>query len=324
MRGCREQTMMNTKARAKATLLDGSMGQEIINRGGKAAYGQWAVAALIDTPDMVRAIHLDYLQAGADVITTNSYGTTRTRLRHSGREREFERLLQRAGQLAQQAREAYGAPHVRIAASLPPLEASYIHTFQLSYEQTVAQFREMMHILQPYVDIFLGETFSTTFEARAFLDAAQPQTKTSWLALTLQDHGQTVLRGGESLAQALAAIRANPPDALLINCCTPDSIHAALPLLRAAGLPFGAYANGFREIPETWDAEDGVAGLSARAELSPDAYASEVARWLQGGASIVGGCCELGPAHIARLRLLLDSGRYMQMDEPIVGKGIKP
>ena len=77
---------------AKPILLDGGMGQEIVNRGGKSGFGEWAVAALYDDPDLVREIHLDYIRAGADVITTDTYGTTRIRLRHVGMEDRFEEL----------------------------------------------------------------------------------------------------------------------------------------------------------------------------------------------------------------------------------------
>ena len=295
-------------ANGKPILLDGGMGQEIVNRGGKGGFGEWSVAALHEDPDMVRDIHLDYIRAGADVITTNTYGTTRVRLRHVDMEGRFVELVRIAGELAFKARTDSGNQDLRIATSLPPLEASYISEFELSYQQTAAHFAEMMDLLDPYVDIFLGETLSTAFEARAFLEAAQNRSKTVWLSLTLDDHGSTNLRGGESLAEVIESLRDYQLDALLINCCTPDSIHAALPILQAGGLPFGAYANGFVEIPESWDEVGGVTQLSTRTDLSPKVYAEDVKRWIDAGAAIVGGCCEVGPAHIARLRQLIDGG----------------
>ncbi len=289
----------------KPILLDGGMGQEIVNRGGKGGFGEWAVAAVYEDADLVRAIHCDYIKAGADVITTNTYGTTRLRLRHVGMEDRFEELAMTAGELAVAARDECRRPGVKIAASLPPLEASYVNEFELSFEETAAQFGELMDLLAPFVDIILGETLSTSFEARAFMQAASTRDKTVWLSLTLDDHGSTDLRGGESLSQVIAELK---PDALLINCCTPDSIQSAMHILQASGLPFGAYANGFVEIPESWDEEAGVVQLSSRADLPPEKYAGEVAGWIEAGASIVGGCCEIGPAHIKRLRQLIDSG----------------
>ena len=299
---------------AKPILLDGGMGQEIVNRGGKGGFGEWAVVALHEAPQLVREIHCDYIRAGADVITTNTYGTTRIRLRHVGMEDRFEELVRRAGELAFEARAQAGRSEVRIATSLPPLEASYIDTFALSYDETAAQFAELMDLLDPYVDIYLGETLSTSFEARAFLEAAQGRGKATWLALTLVDHGGTDLRGGEQLADVIAVAKDYAPDALLINCCTPESVHGALPILQECGITFGAYANGFVEIPASWAERGGVAQLETRTDLSPEVYARDVKRWIEGGAAIVGGCCETGPAHIARLRQLIDGG--VQPNEP--------
>ncbi len=292
---------------AKPILLDGGMGQEIVNRGGKGGYGEWAVAALYENPQLVYEIHRDYILAGADVITTDTYGTTRLRLRHAGIENRFEELLRIAGELACRARDE-GGKGIRIAASMPPLEASYVNEFALSFDETASQFAEMMDGLDPYVDIYLGETLSTSFEALAFMQAAQGRGKTVWLALTLDDHGATDLRGGEGLGQVIASLGDDLPDALLVNCTTPDSVQAALPILRGRGLPFGAYANGFVEIPDDWEEEGGVVQLSSRADLPPETYARAAAGWLEAGATIIGGCCEIGPAHIQRLRRLIDEG----------------
>ncbi len=291
----------------KVILLDGGMGQEIVNRGGKGGYGEWATAALHEDPDLVRQIHADYIQAGADVITTNTYGATRARLRHVGIEDRLGELLRAAGQLASEARDHSARGDVRIATSVPPLETSYASEFTLSFAQTAGEFAELMDLLDPYVDIFLGETLSTIFEAKAFLEAASGRGKSIWLGLTLQDHGSTHLRGGAQLSEAISNISKQAPDALLINCCTPDSIASALPDLRAGGIPFGAYANGFVEIPDAWEEHGGVAQLATRTDLTPEVYAGEARKWIAGGASIVGGCCEVGPAHIARLRQLIDS-----------------
>ena len=289
------------------TLLDGGMGQEIVNRGGKVAFGEWAVAALHEAPALVYEIHCDYLRAGADVLTTNTYGTTRARLRHVGREDRLADFVRQAGELAARARDEAGRPNTRIAASLPPLEGSYLHEFTLTFEQTRAEFAELITLLHPYVDILLGETFSTSFEARAFLQAAQGSGKTVWLSFTLDDGAESHLRGGESLAAALASLAELRPDALLLNCSKPATITRALPTLAATGLPFGAYANGFTGIPASWEADGGVTQLAAEG-VTPAAYAREVAGWLGQGAAIVGGCCEMGPAHIARLRQLIDDG----------------
>lgn len=293
--------------KSKPILLDGAMGQEIVNRGGKGAYGEWAVAALYENPEMVKAIHTDYIQAGADVITTNTYSTTRTRLKHVGMEDRFEELVHVAGTLAITAREETEASHVKIASSLPPLEASYINKFELTFNEMVAQYSELMSLLDPYVDIYLGETLSTIQEARALLTAAQNHDKPVWVSWTLQDHGTTTLRGNESLQDAIESIGGFSVDAILINCCTPDSIDMSLPILQSSGIEFGAYANGFVEVPNSWASNGGVDQIASRTDLSPDVYSQHVKNWLEAGVSIVGGCCEVSPAHIAHIRKTLNA-----------------
>ena len=288
-------------------LLDGAMGQEIVSRGGGQGYGEWAVAALYDNPRLVKAIHTDYIQAGADVITTNNYSTTRTRLQYAGMVDQFETLVHTAGRLAVASRQEAATPDVRIAASLPPLENSYrTADFQLTFETMVTQYRELINLLDPYVDLYLAETLSTTLEARAVLTAAANRDKPVWLAWTLEDHGSSNLRSGEPLADALPTLAPFDVDAVLVNCCTPNSVTAALSSLRASDYTFGAFANGFAEIPDDWNAQDGVAQLETRDDLSPTRYADHAQQWLSAGASIVGGCCEVGPAHIAQLRRVLD------------------
>lgn len=291
----------------KPILLDGSMGQEIVNRGGKSGYGEWSLAALHENPQMVKDIHRDYIEAGADVITTNTYSTTRVRMKHVGIEDRFAELVTLAGELAVQARNESGADHVKIAASLGPLEASYINAFSLNYDEMVEQFGELMTLLDPYVDIFLGETFSTTQESRAFLEAAQGREKTIWVSWTIGDHGNTELRGDADLKQAIETLDGLTPDAVLINCCTPDSIDNALPILKNTGLTYGGYANGFKEIPSEWISDGDVDQIIARTDLTPQIYADHAMNWIDAGAGIVGGCCNVGPAHVAELRKAIDS-----------------
>lgn len=293
--------------KTKPILLDGSMGQELFRRGAKWQYGMWAVAALYEDPNMVLAVHEDYIHVGADVITTNTYGTTRTRLRHVGMEDRFAELVHVAGQLAVKSKQTTGQEHIKIAASLPPLEASYVSEFNLDFDQMVAEYRELIDLLDPYVDIYLGETLATSQEARALLTAIQGRNKPIWVSWTLHDHSSSKLRGNESIQQAINNICDFVVDAVLVNCCTPDSIDTVLPILQSCGIPFGAYANGFVEIPDNVGiTDDGVKRLDIRTDLSPQIYAYHANKWLAAGATIVGGCCEVGPEHIAKLHDIIN------------------
>lgn len=280
-------------------ILDGGMGQEIIRRGVRQLDGLWSASALIEAPDVVRDIHEDYIRAGARVITTNTYITARTRLESAGIPERFAELNRLAGELAQQARDNCGED-VLIAGSLPPLYASYRPDLVRPFEVSEPQYREMAEVLAPCVDLFLCETMSCGAEACAAVRGAAATGKPVWVAWTLADGGSDRLRSGETVAEAAAMLDGLPVSAFLANCCAPESITAAMPQFVALGRgPAGGYANGFVAIPPDADVRDRLP--DARHDLDPEAYLGHVRNWVAAGARIVGGCCEVGPEHIALL-----------------------
>ncbi len=288
-------------------LLDGGMGQELRRRGVQGTNTLWSAYALISAPDIVQAVHEDYIKAGANIITTNTYATIRRRLVSAGIENQFASLNQLAGELACQAREARGRD-VLIAGSLPPLRGSYRPDLVGSFDEIEPLYREQAELLAPYVDILLCETMSSGEESRAAVTGAAVVGKPVWVAWTLEDGGATRLRSGETIAEAVAMLDGLPVSAFLVNCCAPESITAAMPKLAALGSwPVGGYANGFVGIPDKWLFSDGVPTPDVRKDLDPVTYASHVKNWISSGACIVGGCCEVGPDHILRLRGLIDA-----------------
>ena len=96
------------------------------------------------------------------------------------------------------------------------------------------------------------------------------------------------------------------PEAILINCSMPEALTAAMSALATSRVPFGAYANGFTQIIDDYAPGDVTTVLGHRHDLQPDTYADVVETWLGHGATIVGGCCEIGPEHIAAVRRRLD------------------
>jgi len=280
-------------------ILDGGLGQELIHRGVKQRGMLWSASALLEAPQTVRAIHEDYIRAGARIITTNTYMTTRARLAAGGVPDRFEELNRLAAELACQARDTCGEP-VLIAASLPPLRTTYRPDLFGGFAASEPAYREMAELLAPYVDLFLCETMASGEEARAAATGAAATGRPVWVAWTLADGGSDRLRSGETVAEAAALLGDLPVSAVLANCCAPESVTAAMPQLVALGRgPAGGYANGFVPIPP--DADVGIALPDARTDMGPEAYLAQARRWVEAGARLVGGCCEIGPAHIARL-----------------------
>ncbi|MFA9460009.1 homocysteine S-methyltransferase family protein [Thiohalorhabdus methylotrophus] len=280
-----------------ALLLDGGMGQELIARGVDASTGLWSAQALFDHPDTVMAVHRAFIDAGADVVTTNTYATTRRRIPDCA---TFWHLNRKACELAVRAREDSGRP-VAIAGSLAPLHGSYRPDLVRSADELAPQYAEQAEVLCGYVDLFLCETMSTATEAQAAARGAGSTGKPVWVSWTLADDGSGRLRSGETIAEAIAGLDGLDVEAVLVNCSIPESIAAAMPeLANSAGRPFGGYANGF--TPIRGGVDDGRALPDTRQDLDPEAYAGHARQWLSQGARIVGGCCEVGPAHIAELR----------------------
>ncbi len=294
-------------------LLDGGMGQELVHRSSQPAHPQWSAHVMMHEPEIVQAVHEEYLRAGARVITLNSYATTPGRFRRFGMEDRFEPLQRRAIELAQAARDAVGS-EARIAGCLPPLVGSYHPELLPPEDELLAEYRQIAAVEAPHVDLFLCETMSKAGEARAAATAAAETGRPVWVSWTLSEtlapDGAPRLRSGETIGEAIAALEGLPVEALLVNCCPPEVVSAAIPALVATGRPAGAYANGFQPIPAEFTLGQTVDMLKARQDLDPAAYAAFAMGWVEAGARIVGGCCEVGPAHIAELaRRLSASGR---------------
>jgi S-methylmethionine-dependent homocysteine/selenocysteine methylase len=286
-------------------LLDGGTGRELRRRGVPILDTIWSANALVVAPHAVLEVHLDYIAAGADVITTNTYGIIRSELAKEGIEDRYAELNRMAGALARQAREE-GGRNVAIAGSLPPLRGSYRPDLVGPLAEILPQYREQVELLAPFVDVFLCETMSSAAEGLAAATAAAESGKPVWVSWTLDENHSGNLRSGESVTQAAAAIAHLPIAAYLANCCAPESIAAAMPALAALGRgQVGGYANAFCPVPADWVMErDGL--LPLREDLDPEEYANHVAHWHADGARIVGGCCGTGPEHIARLRRMMD------------------
>ncbi len=282
------------------TLLDGGMGQELLARTGDDPTPLWATQVMLDHPDVVRAIHADYFAAGATIATTNTYAIHHDRLERFDVDHLFETLHRKALSQAAEARAAHGAG--RIAGSMGPLVASYRPDTCPPVPEATAKYAEIARLLGPEVDLILCETMSSVQQAEGALRGAQAAGKPVWLSLTVDDADGTRLRSGEPISDLAPLIAELKPAAILCNCSVPEAMADAMAEVARFGLPFGAYANGFTHISDAFKQDSPtVAALEHRHDLTPEKYAAFAMGWVAQGATIVGGCCEVGPAHIAEL-----------------------
>jgi len=300
---------------AEVTLLDGGMGQELVHRAGDRPTPLWSTTVMMEHPGLVGQVHDDYFAAGAMVATTNTYAIHRDRLVKAGIEDQFAALHGLALDAAATSRAAAGRgrPGLRIAGSIGPLVASYRPETHPPHDVAVALYAEVAGVLAARVDLILCETVASVAHARAVLQGARRAGVPVWLSVTVDDRDGARLRSGEPVAEAAAVAVAEGAGAVLANCSAPEAMARALDGLAGVGLPFGAYANGFTMITADFLKDSPtVDALQARRDLGPATYAGFALGWVAQGATIVGGCCEVGPAHIAALhRALLAAGHQV-------------
>ncbi len=280
------------------TVIDGGMGSELIRRGVSTRTALWSAQALLDAPDMVVTVHNDYIDAGARIIITNSYSTVPSYLAKLDMADRYVELAGLAGKLARQAADA-AAQAVRVAGSLPPLNESYRADLVPPDEEALPIYRDLAAALAPNVDLFICETMSCAREARNAARMAleapgeHKPVFVSWTLAETPGHG---LRSGESVAVAFDMLADLDISAFLFNCTSPDAISAGiLELKQLTDKPIGAYANRFH-VPEGWTLDNDVA--AEYQELSVGQYVEHAMHWIESGASMVGGCCGIGPEYI--------------------------
>ena len=293
----------------KITLLDGGMSRELESCGAILRQPEWSALALMDQPDKVLQAHQAFVAAGAEVITTNSYAVVPFHLGQSRFDSDGAMLAARAGQLAQQA--TAGGGHLRVAASLPPVCGSYQpQNFEADQARTILSV--LVEGLAPYADIWLAETLGSLAEARVTAQAVAGSDLPLWIAYTLRDDVITddpMLRSGESVEDAVRLAVTLGAKAVLFNCSLPEVMEAAITVARhvvaqtGSDIPVGVYANAF--TPEDEGAANEVLS-SIRDDMDPENYAGWVDRWIDAGATLIGGCCGINAPHIAALKAHLD------------------
>ena len=288
----------------QVVLLDGGMGQELVKRGAVEESPVWGAQVLMDSPDLVRQLHVEFIKAGAKVITLNSYSLTPERLVRVDAVDKLAELQTKAFELAALARDEAGIADVKIAASLPPLVGSYHPESTPELEDALRSYRMIVESQADNVDLFICETMCCIKEAEAAGRAASESDKPYWMAFSVSDECTGGLRSEESIADAYNAIASTAPQSVLLNCSLPEAIDAAWPEAQKLDAPIGAYANGFTSI-SAMPIGGGVEMLKARTDLGPAEYAAAAMQWVNGGAAVVGGCCEISPAHIERLATVL-------------------
>ena len=275
-------------------LLDGATGTELNRRGINTDLPLWSARALLAAPEVLRSIHREYVAAGAELLTANTFRTHRRNLAHAGFGDRAAELTGLAIEIAKSAAEG----RAWVAGSQPPLEDCYSPEL-VPDDQSLRDEHTVMaeHLAAAGVDAILVETHNTIREAVAATNAAGQTGLPVLISFVGGVDGR--LLSGESLEEAVRAVMPFAPAAVLVNCVPAESVPAMLEQLQpvVGDRLFGAYANIGRSDPvEGWINTDAQ---------NPLVYAGCAESWLAAGARVIGGCCGTTPGHIDRLRALI-------------------
>ena len=284
----------------EVVILDGGIGTEILRRGSN-----WASHQIDSDPDLVRTIHADYIAAGADVITTNTFQLSQRSFQNhfnnpehlqaigakdlEGRAAE---LIDLAVKLAVDAREAAGKEDVSIVGSMTTLEWCFRPDLTPDEDQMRDEYREAVKVFQHAgADAILFETFNKVSEARIALEATADLQIPAWMGFVSDTEGK--LLSGESMTDVAEGLADLEVEVVLINCCPVEHTTRGLEELeRHWDGTTGAFAHVGRFYPPVWMFTD---------ECPPDQYLDYSKRWADLGARIIGGCCGTTPEYIELL-----------------------
>lgn len=272
-------------------ILDGATGTELERRGFRLESPDWSAAAIRQAPELLQAIHADYVLSGANVITANTFRTHPRNLHGTEWQGHSRELTFEAVQIA----KAAAGTDVLVAGSIAPLEDCYSPELTPQYDQLLYEHHELiLQLVEAGVDVLLGETQLTIRESRVIAQIAASTEVPFFISFVTGRDG--MLLSGESLDSAIRAMAEYEPVGCLVNCLPADEVTVVKSRLSGVSskLLIGAYANTGRMLRNgIWES------TSAR---DPAIYADFAASWKKDGMRVIGGCCGTTPDHVSRLK----------------------
>jgi len=296
---------MNLDFFKQTRVLDGGMGQELLARGMKPKGTLWSANALLDDSyhQLLLDTHRDFVKAGAEVIVTTTFTTRRKRLKDNNVEDKFEYLNIKAGQIASNIKKEF--PNVLIAGGLPPQNLTY-EADNRSDDEIINNFNEQAKLLNPYVDFFYFDVWSSIKEFKCGIKAIKEFKKPYLIGIHISQG--TTLPSGENISD-IKSIIDDQLLGIILSCVSPENYEINLEELKSLNVPFGFKINGFI----TTKLKDGYTSnfkksngnpnefLGQRRDLTPEKIGVIAKKFKDSGATILGGCCETRPSHIGAM-----------------------
>ena len=296
----------------KTRILDGGMGQELLNRGLKPKGTLWSAHALIDKEchQMVIDTHLDFINAGAEVIVTTTFTARRNRLIQNDCEKYFEKINIKAVELAQKARDI-SKKEVLIAGGLPNQKQTYSANLGEDLNSIEKNFHDQAKLLKNGIDFFYLDVMSSGLECEIALKTIESFNLPVLVGIHVRDNGQ--LPSGETIKDIVKKYKNNNWLGIITACVSPKAYELVINDLKKLEMPYGFKLNAFKKIPEGYSVaskdEWGNAGnpttvLGKNTDLNESKFYEYAKKFMKDGATILGGCCEIRPSHIKEISKL--------------------
>jgi len=288
----------------KIRILDGGMGQELLARGMEPNGTLWSANALLQKKyhQLLLDTHKDFIKSGAEVIVTTTFTTRKIRLRDNKVEDKFEYLNQKAGEIAQKAKELY--PDVLVAGGLPPQYLTY-EADPRADEEIRKNFYDQAKLLNPYVDFFYFDVLSSVKEFRIAIDSIKEFDKPYLIGAHISEGIN--LPSGEKISEIISNLKHEKLLGIILSCISPENYELNINEIKNLGVPFGFKLNAFiKTNPKpnyTGAYKASKTGnpnefLGVREDLTPEKMLEFAKKFKDAGATILGGCCETRPSHI--------------------------
>ena len=287
-------------------ILDGGMGQELLARGMEPYGTIWSANAILNENyhQLLLDTHRDFVKAGAEVIVTTTFTTRRKRLKENNIEDKFEYLNKKAGEIANQLKQEF--PNLLIAGGLPPQELTY-EADERNEEEIIKTFNEQAKLLNPYVDFFYFDVWSSIKEFKCGIKAIKEFKKPYLIGIHISEG--TALPSGEKISD-IKKIFDDQLLGVMLSCVSPENFEKNLEEIKSLNVPFGFKLNGFM----TTKPKNGYTSsyfkntggnpnefLGQRHDFTPEKIGKIAKKFKDSGATILGGCCETRPSHIKEI-----------------------
>jgi len=300
---------MDTNYFLKTRILDGGMGQELLRRGLKPQGTLWSASALIEEKyhPLVIDTHLDFINAGADVIVTTTFTARRNRLIQNKCEEHFEYVNTKAVELALKARDI-SKKNILVAGGLPNQYQTYSENLGDDLNLIEKNFYDQAKLLKSNIDFFYLDVMGSGKECEIALKTIKSFNLPVLVGVHIRKNGK--LPSGENISDIVKKYKEENWLGIIAACVHPESYEIIIKELKNLDIPYGFKLNAFKNIPDDYGVHSssiwGKDGnptkiLGSREDINESKFYEFVKKFKDAGATILGGCCEIRPSHISKI-----------------------